>query len=79
MSPDDLPEDDEDTGLQLPLLGLYADLEAGRGAVLLPDEFHQAEPMVQWRILADWQRGLADLQARLRKRVGGASADEPSH
>lgn len=56
---------DEDDAFQLPMLGLYADLEAGCGSVLLPDEFHQAEPALQRRILADWQRGLAALQQGL--------------
>jgi hypothetical protein len=44
--------------LQLPVLGLYADLELGRGSVLLPDEFLQCSSGVRLEVVAGWLRGL---------------------
>jgi hypothetical protein len=52
------PAPAEDDTLQLPLLGLYGDLEAGQGSVQLPDEFKACSPAVQLELLRDWQRGL---------------------
>jgi hypothetical protein len=47
---------------QLPVLGLYADLELGRGSVLLPDEFLHCSSAVQLEIIGSWQRSLARYQ-----------------
>ncbi|HSI60294.1 MAG TPA: hypothetical protein VLA16_22235 [Ideonella sp.] len=63
--PADPEFDDEDTPFHLPMLGLYADLELGSGAVQLPDEFMQADPEIRRRILDDWLRGLTALRAGL--------------
>lgn len=61
----DASRDTAEESFHLPMLGLYADLEIGAGSVCLPEAFHQADPVLRWRILADWSRGLADAQARL--------------
>jgi hypothetical protein len=76
ISDDD--DDGDDTPFHLPMLGLYADLEMGRGAVHLPDEFHAAPPAVRRQLLDDWLRGLQALRDALA--VGGqappGAADE---
>jgi hypothetical protein len=60
------PSDDETeaAGLQLPMLGLYADLELGRGSVCLPDDFAACSCAVQIEVIADWQRALAKYRER---------------
>jgi len=50
------PDDEE---LQLPVHGLFADLELGRGSVLLPDEFLQCSGLLQLQIIDQWQQSLA--------------------
>jgi hypothetical protein len=45
--------------LQLPVLGLYADMEMGCGSVLLPDEFLRCSSAVRLEIIGGWQRSLA--------------------
>lgn len=54
-------DEGDDTPFALPLLGLYADLELGHGAIHLPDEFHAAPRAVQLRVLEDWLKGLQAL------------------
>lgn len=44
---------------QLPVHGLYADLEMGRGSVMLPEDFAHCSSLVKLEILRDWQRSLA--------------------
>lgn len=44
---------------QLPLPGLFADLELGRGSVLLGDDFRRSPSLVKLQLLRDWQRSLA--------------------
>jgi hypothetical protein len=44
---------------QLPLPGLFADLELGRGSVLLSDDFLHCSSLVKLQLLRDWQRSLA--------------------
>ena len=44
---------------QLPLPGLYGDLELGRGSVQLDDEFLHCPSLVKLQLLRDWQRCLA--------------------
>ena len=44
---------------QLPLLGLFADLELGRGSVLLGDDFLHCSSLTKLQLLRDWQRALA--------------------
>lgn len=43
---------------QLPLQGLFADMEMGRGSVQLPDEFRHSTSLVKLQVLRDWQRSL---------------------
>jgi len=45
--------------LQLPMPGLYADLELGAASMHLPDDFHNQPALVQLKLLAEWQRALA--------------------
>lgn len=44
---------------QLPLSGLYADLELGRGSLRLTDEFLGCSSLVKLELIRDWQRSLA--------------------
>jgi hypothetical protein len=44
---------------QLPLPGLYADLEIGRGSVMLTDDFLHCPSLVKLQLLRDWQSSLA--------------------
>jgi hypothetical protein len=44
---------------QLPLHGLFGDLELGRGSLLLADEFQRCPSLVKLQLLRDWQRSLA--------------------
>ena len=44
---------------QLPLSGLYADLELGRGSIRLGAEFHGCASLVKLELIRDWQRSLA--------------------
>lgn len=59
---------------QLPVPGLFADLELGRGSVHLPDEFVHSGSLVRLQILRDWQRSLG----RLRREAIRQLADELS-
>lgn len=43
---------------QLPMPGLYADLELGAASLRLPDEFLAQPGLTQLRVLGEWQRGL---------------------
>lgn len=43
---------------QLPVAGLFADVELGRGSVHLPDEFQHSSSLAKLHILRDWQRAL---------------------
>jgi len=58
-----------DAEFSLPVQGLYADFEAGTGAVWLDDEFRAANPIVQLRILKDWGSDIAKLQAAAAKEL----------
>jgi hypothetical protein len=53
------PEPAESNEFQLPVLGLFADFEMGRGSVRLTDEFQRCSNAVQLEILSDWQAALA--------------------
>ena len=44
---------------QLPLGGLFADLELGRGSVQLPDDFQHSASLAKLLVLRDWQRALS--------------------
>ena len=43
---------------QLPVCGLFADLELGRGSVQLPDDFQHSASLAKLLVLRDWQRAL---------------------
>lgn len=47
---------------QLPMSGLFADVELGRGSMQLPDEFQHSTSLVKLQIIRDWQRSLARLR-----------------
>lgn len=79
-----LDDDSEAADFQLPLLGLYADLETGRGSVALPDDFFRCPAEVQLGLLRDWEQGLVACRrsalARLAEQLaaaahGGATAE----
>ncbi len=44
---------------QLPMSGLFADLELGRGSVQLADDFQHAASLAKLLVLRDWQRSIA--------------------
>jgi hypothetical protein len=44
---------------QLPLSGLFADLELGRGSVRLGDDYQHCASLAKLQLLRDWQRSLA--------------------
>jgi hypothetical protein len=44
---------------QMPLPGLFGDLELGRGSLLLADDFQACPSLVKLQLLRDWQRSLA--------------------
>ena len=55
----------EDSGpLHLPLQGLYADLDMGRGSVRMGDEFAAIPPSLQAEVLQDWMQALEQLRRR---------------
>ena len=55
----------EDSGpLHLPLQGLYADLDMGRGSVRMTDEFATIAPSLQAEVLQDWMQALEQLRRR---------------
>jgi hypothetical protein len=69
---------------QLPLPGLFADLELGRGSMLLGDDFLQCSSLVKLQVLRDWQKSLASyrhqaMQQFAQELTGGSpglAADE---
>jgi hypothetical protein len=67
---------------QLPLPGLFADLELGRGSVLLGDEFTQCSSLVKLQLLRDWQRSLASYRHQAMKQFAqeltGGSPELPA-
>ena len=75
VAPQQHDEDAEAVEFQLPLLGLYADLEIGRGSVQLPDEFGQAPREVQLAVLDDWLRSLTCLKQAVVERLGREPQD----
>jgi hypothetical protein len=44
---------------QMPLPGLYADLELGRGSLRLEQDFLDCPSLVKLELIRDWQRSLA--------------------
>ena len=64
---------------QMPLPGLFADLELGRGSVLLGDDFQRSPSLVKLQLLRDWQRSLAqyrhDAMTQFAKELTGHAPD----
>ncbi len=56
MRPERTSDPDE---FQLPMSGLFADLELGRGSVQLSDDFQLSASLAKLLVLRDWQRSLA--------------------
>jgi hypothetical protein len=74
----DRPGTSDPDEFQLPLPGLYGDLELGRGSVLLDDDFLHSPSLVKLQLLRDWQRSLASyrneaLTQFARELTGGLS------
>ena len=53
---------------QLPLAGLYADLELGTGSVRLPDDFAQRPALVQLKVIGHWQHSLTRYRQQALRR-----------
>ena len=68
---------------QMPLPGLYADLELGRGLVLLGDDFQRTPSLVKLQLLRDWQRSLAlyrqEAMAQFARELTGGAPSLPSN
>jgi hypothetical protein len=63
---------------QLPISGLYADLELGTASLRLPDEFSQCSGLVQLKLLGQWQRALLRYRhAALRRFAQELSSGTP--
>lgn len=63
---------------QLPLNGLYADLELGRGSVALSDDFQQSPSLVKLQLLRDWVRSLTRYrQDAIRQFAAELTGDAP--
>ena len=63
---------------QMPLSGLYADLELGRGSIRLTDDVLACPSLVKLELIRDWQRSLAQYRHEAmtqfaRELTGGAS------
>lgn len=70
--------DEDGSPLCLPMSGLFADLEAGRGALQLPHEFHAVPLALQLDVLQDWLNGLqAQRRAVLRTLFGQIASGLP--
>lgn len=50
----------EESDFTLPIPGLFADLESGRGAVALTDDFLEAPAHVRAKVLQHWIRHLSE-------------------
>jgi len=59
----------EPSDLQLPVQGLYADFEAGRGSVRLSDEFEACSSALQIELLDQWLAALASCRRRALQRL----------
>ena len=68
---------------QLPMPGLFGDLELGRGSVLLPDDFQHSPSLVKLQLLRDWQRSLAryrqETMAQFAHELSGGSTGMAAH
>jgi hypothetical protein len=53
-----MPGTSDANEFQLPVAGLFADLELGSASIRLPDEFLRSPGLVQLRVLDGWQRAM---------------------
>ena len=64
---------------QMPLPGLYADLELGRGSIRLTDDFLGCPSLAKLELIRDWQRSLAqyrhEAMTQFAKELTGGAAD----
>ena len=65
LSPSGSALHDEEEVFQLPMHGLFADMELGRGVVCLPEVFHQQDASWRARVLDDWLVALEAERAAL--------------
>jgi hypothetical protein len=67
---------------QLPLHGLFGDLELGRGSILLADEFQRCPSLVKLQLLRDWQRSLTryrqEAMTQFARELTGGAPSLPS-
>lgn len=71
-------------GFQLPLRGLYADLDVGEGSLNFADDFLSAPGTVQLEVIRDWrialeeqhQRALVHLYHEVTGKLQGAATPE---
>ena len=74
----------DNTPLHLPMPGLFADIEAGSGAVALTDEFLEAPPSQRVEVLQHWlkalnrqrEAALVDMFREFAEPLGGLSIVE---
>lgn len=64
---------------QLPLPGLFADLELGRGSVLLDDDYQHSSSLVKLQLLRDWQRSLARYREQALKQFARELTADITH
>ena len=68
---------------QLPLHGLFADLELGRGSIRLGKDFHDCTSLVKLQLLRDWQRSLAryrqEAMTQFARELTGGAPSLPNH
>jgi hypothetical protein len=71
-APIQLPGTSDADEFQLPVAGLFADLEMGSASIRLPDDFLCSPGLVQLRVLDGWQRAMT----RYRRAALQRFADE---
>lgn len=67
-APATVPGTTDPDEFQLPLAGLYADLEIGSGSVRLPDDFVNSPALVQLKVIGQWQHSLARYRQQALRR-----------
>lgn len=70
-----------DEAFVLPMDGLFADLEAGAGALQLPDDFAEASATAQLHVLKDWASALERAREQafvsLYREIAAANPKQP--
>lgn len=64
MSEDDTGWLEDDSHLQLPIQGLFADLDAAAGSIALTDDLLRLPASVRAEVLQHWVRGLEEHRQR---------------